>query len=167
MPSPLQQSVAIHERIKEQILALYGEEIDHETLMDTIEGEVDTVEQIAAVIRQARHDEALAEGLKALIQQMQDRKKRLDHRAERLRTIALQAMEETGRSKIEAPDFTASLGKGSRGVVITDESSLPEDCIAWKSSPDKKAIKERLEAGETVPGAELSNGGARLTVRGA
>lgn len=166
MHDPLSREIALEARIREQLIAMYGDEIDDQALLDTLEGECGVVEQIAAVIRSARQTEALAEGLKALVAQMQDRKKRMDLRAERLRAIALQAMEETGRQKIEAPDFTASLGKGARGVTITDESALPEDFLAWKSSPNKTAIKESLEAGKEVPGAVLSNGSARLTVRG-
>lgn len=167
MPSPLQQSVAIHERIKEQLIALYGEEIDHETLMDSLEGETDVVEMIASVVRSAQEEEALAFGLDSLISSMTDRKRRLVQRAERKRAIALRAMEETGRKTIKAPDFTLSMAKAPDKVLVTDEAAIPARYMREKvsRSPDKTALKEALRAGVSVPGAVLSNGGSVLKVR--
>lgn len=43
----------------------------------------------------------------------------------------------------------------SVAVNITDADKLPEDFIVIERKPDKKAIKEALEEGEIIDGAEL------------
>ena len=50
-------------------------------------------------------------------------------------------------------------------VIITDESQIDEDFFRVKREPDKKAIKEALEVGINVRGAEMSNGGETLSIR--
>ena len=69
----------------------------------------DLHEAIAAVIRSALDDEALAKALRARIEDMRQRLSRIELTAEAKREAALNAMERADMIKLTAPDFTVSI----------------------------------------------------------
>lgn len=162
---PLTRSLATHEALKRQLREIYGDEIDQEALLDTLDGESDLVELIAATYRQALADDAMVEGIKALQDKLAARRKRIEHRSEKLKAAVAHAMEASERAKITAPDFTLSLGRGPDKLIVTDDGLIPPDFWRIKREPDKAALKEALKGGATIPGAVLSNGGTVLRAR--
>ena len=142
------------------------QDIDDVTLADTVEGLTDLHEILAAVIRAALVDEAMASGLKTRSKEMQDRLARIEQRAAKRRHIAHDVMLETEIKKITAPDFTISLRPGTPSLVVIDEAAIPEPF--WE--PQAPRLKRRelvvqLKQGDTIPGAQLSNPEPVLSVR--
>lgn len=140
------------------------DDIDDQTLADTLEGCTDFREVIAAMAEQAERDALMADLLKQRIKDLTARKSRYQAREETVRREIQRGMEETGERKIELPECTLSLRSVPPSVIITDESLLPDDFCTIVRKPDRKSIKAALEDGE-VPGAMLSNGGVTLAVK--
>lgn len=161
----LSTSVFLYQAIRDRIIAVEGD-ADEQTLADTLEGLTDLHEVIAAVIRAALLDEALADGLKAHIQTLEDRLQRLNDRAEARRRIARDAMVEVDLKKITAPDFTVSIRAGSPALVLVDEALVPQSYwVPREPRLDRARMLSDLKNGLIVAGAELSNSGPVLSVR--
>jgi len=139
--------------------------IDECTLRDMIEGETNLHETIAEVVSILTHTEAMAEGLKGKIEELQTRKARYDNRVAFLRSSIEQAMVIGDIRKMELPDATLSLSTRAPGVMIIDEASVPAKF--WKQAEptiDKVALKAALKDKEEIPGAVLGNGSVSLTL---
>lgn len=89
--------------------------------------------------------------------------------ADRLRKALLQAMQVTGRLKVETPHFRFAVRNngGKIPVLITDEALLPLVYRVPKITEvvDKEQIRSDLEAGKVVPGAALGQRGVRLELK--
>jgi len=140
---------AIHYRsIRDRILT-EEPQIDELTLADTVEGLTDLHEIIAAIIRAALGDEALATGLKGRIAEMQDRLERLQDCAAKRRQIAKDVMVELDLKKITAPDFTVSIRPGMPGLLVLDEAAVPS--IYWEPREPRLNRQELLSDQKVAP----------------
>jgi hypothetical protein len=152
---------AIRDRIRAQ-----DPQIDEQTLADTVEGLTDVHEILAAIVRAALADEAMATGLKCRIADMQDRLSRLQDRAAKRRQIAKDAMVELDLKKIVAPDFTASIRPGMPSLVVLNEDAVPK--TYWEPGEPRlrrQVLAQDLKGGAEVAGATLSNPEPVLSVR--
>lgn len=155
-----------YRRAKAALLAEYPElAFDNDTLTDTLEGLSDATEIVARIVRQHLETEAQAEGLGGLIKTYSDRKGRMEDRAAALKAMAFKLMQAMGERTIKRPEFTLSIAAAKPSVIITDEGALPAIFKRFKVEPDKVAIFTAIKDGGHVPGAALSNGAERLTVR--
>jgi len=152
---------SIRDRIRAQ-----DPQIDEQTLADTVEGLTDLHEILAAVVRAALADEAMATGLKCRISDMQDRLDRLQDRAAKRRQIAKDAMVELDLKKLAAPDFTASLRPGMPALVVLNEDAVPK--TYWEPGEPRlrrQILASDLKGGAEIAGATLSNPEPVLSVR--
>jgi hypothetical protein len=161
----LTMAATTYRAIRDRIRA-HDPQIDEQTLADTVEGLTDLHEILAAIVRAALADEALATGLKCRIADMQGRLDRLQDRAAKRRQIAKDAMVELDLKKLAAPDFTASLRPGMPALMVLNEDAVPS--IYWQ--PGEPRLKRQelaldLKEGAEVAGATLSNPEPVLSVR--
>ncbi|MGB7277725.1 MAG: siphovirus Gp157 family protein [Pseudolabrys sp.] len=141
-------------------------QIDERTLADTVEGLTDLHEIVAAIVRSALTDEALATGLKGRIAEMQDRLDRLQDRASKRRHIAKDVMTELDIKKITAPDFSVSIRPGMPALLVLDESAVPS--LYWQPSAprlNRQGLLSELKNGADITGVTLSNPEPVLSVR--
>ena len=141
-------------------------QIDEHTLADTVEGLTDVHEILAAIVRAALADEALATGLKYRLSDMQGRLDRLQERAAKRRQIAKDVMVELDLKRITAPDFSASIRPGMPALVVLNEDAVPS--IYWQPSEPRlkrQELANELKQGAEIEGVTLSNPEPVLSVR--
>ena len=66
---------------------------------------------------------------------MRRRLDRLEVRSAKKRELALEAMTEAMRKKLEQPDFTVSARSGSAALVVVAEGQIP--AVYWLPQPPK------------------------------
>ena len=141
-------------------------QLDEQTLSDTVEGLTDLHEILAAIVRAALADEALATGLKGRITEMQERLERLQERATKRRQIVKDTMVELDLKKLTAPDFSASIRPGMPALLVIDEQAVPS--IYWEPREprlDRQGLLAELKQGAEITGVTLSNPEPVLSVR--
>jgi hypothetical protein len=157
---------AVHYRAVRDRIRADDPDIDERTLADTVEGLTDLHEILTAILRSALEDEALVNGLKARIAEMEGRLGRLQDRASKRRQIAKDVMIELDLRKLTAPDFTASIRPGTPALMVIDEAAVPS--IYWEPREprlNRQALASELKQGSEITGVKLSNPEPVLSVR--
>jgi hypothetical protein len=138
---------------------LHDTDLDEQTILDTLEAEsgevVEKCKNVAAVFRNLESD---AKQIKEAEQQMAERRKAIEKRAESLKKYLKTNMEVSGISKIESPWFVLTIAKNPESVIIDDEASIPRDYmreVPASYQPDKALIKSAIKDGYDVPGARV------------
>lgn len=153
----------IYEIPHEMRLALENVVVDEETGeiigMDKVDAIAESAtKKIANVARYIREMEHQIEGMKEAKANIDKRIKTAQKLVDWLKVRSVQAMIAIDERKIEEPDIKVSTRK-SESVSLDDESLLDKKFVKveviTKQSPDKKAIKEAIKAGEEVKGAHL------------
>lgn len=161
----LNLAIATHKEVSRRLKEM-DPTLDEQTLADTVEGLTDLHEIVAAIMRSALIDEALVDGLKLRIGDMEARLERLQDRASKRRAIARDVMTDTGITKITAPDFTLSVRPGTPSLVVIDENEIPEQFFEPRDPKlNRQAVLTELKRGIEISGAALSNPQPVLSVR--
>lgn len=147
-------------------------EADAETVEAAEQAALSLEDACIKALREAQEAEDFAKAISGRMEELAARKARLMARKERIRGAVSWAMQEAGLPKITAPDMTLSWRMGKAPVVITgDANAMPLGSPFVKTkieySFDKKAIGERLAAGDALDFAHLGNPAPVLTVRSA
>jgi hypothetical protein len=141
---------------------------DEDLALTAVEGETNLIEAITEALNRVLDIEAMEEAINLQQKALSQRKDRLSHQAERIRAAILLAMSSADLKKLELPRATLTRKATPAKVIVTNEAYLPSAFVIEKTElkPDKKALLEALKAGEVIAGAELSNGGEQLQIRG-
>lgn len=126
-----------------------GEVIDAEKL-NSLQMERETkIESVALWIKDLK---AEAEALKAEKQAFADRQKAAENKAESLKNWLSEAL---NGEKFKTTKVAVSFRK-TKSVLVDSVYDLDAKYVKYKDpDPDKKAIREAIEAGQTVKGAQL------------
>ena len=101
------------------------------------------------------------------IKALQFKKKSMTAEIDDFKNDLRQSMSEHGVTRIESKEFGIlfRLDKPSTVVKITDESLIDDKYFKTVRQLDKLAVKKALQVGDSVQGAELSEGKHKLTVK--
>lgn len=127
-----------------------GEIIDVEAFQSLQIAREDKIENIALYYKNLIAD---AEAYKAEKNAFAEREKRAANKAESLKRYLQTELQGKPFKTVKA-DISY---RKSTSVYIYDEAQLPKDYLVEKitTAPDKKAIGDKLKAGEEIAGAEL------------
>jgi hypothetical protein len=168
-----------------------GEE-DMALLADTLEGETNLFEAIDTALAEIDETDVLISGLKEKEAQFNKRRRSMEERVRRFRSLIEQAMAITDMLKLRRPAATLTLRKLPPDVVVTTEADIPSEFFVPQPPPppklDKSALREALRQREkqiemaasleddderakalaavpAIPGAVLNNGSFSLQIR--
>ncbi|KRN01261.1 hypothetical protein FD13_GL001169 [Levilactobacillus senmaizukei DSM 21775 = NBRC 103853] len=126
-----------------------------DTILSLKDGIADKAIGYGKVIKQLTSDEKqLAEKMKADA----DRKSSLASNIRRLKDALQQGLEAAGLDHVKDVDLAIWIQNNPASVNLTDEEKVPGDFVRTTTSLDKKSILAALKDGESVPGAELTQG---------
>lgn len=162
-----QIKVAEIRAIRESIMLAFPDLAeDAQAVSDTMEGETDFVELVAAAVEGEAEAKAAAEAVKSRIAELTERKNRWERKAEAEREFALRVMDAAGVQKLTLPEATISIRAQAPSLIISDEqAAISAGFHKSKIELDRAALKSALQGGAQFPFALMSNGGSGLTIR--
>lgn len=148
------------------LIAVYPELEDDENLRaDTLEGATDINGILAKLVQEREAAYGMAEGVKIPVEDLRQRKARLERRGDGYGEAIERIMNAAGLSKVMLPSATLSITNAAPSVIVSDDAAVPDRYWRVKREIDKPAINAAVKAGEEIPGVTVSNGATRLTVR--
>lgn len=148
------------------LIAVYPElEEDENLRADTLEGATDINAVLSKLVQEREAAYGMAEGVKVPVEDLRQRKARLERRGDGYGEAIERIMNAAGLSKVTLPNATLSITNAAPSVVVSDEAAIPDQFWRVKREIDKPAINAAVKAGEEIPGVSVSNGATRLTVR--
>lgn len=145
---------------------LYPEVFEDEAFaLDTIEGETDFHKIISRLLSLKRDDDIMAAGCKQVAADTSERARRFERKSEGHKGLIQLLMNAANIEKLPLPEATISVTSPRSKVEILSVDALPQGYFRTEKKADLKAIKEALEAGDDIPGAQLSIGAHGLMIR--
>ena len=136
---------------------LLNMDLDEEALQDTLDSlnfQDDLENKVDGYCRVLRELEAEEEKFSAEIKRLQEAKKRISTRKEKLKTNLQDNLISMNALKVNAGTFALSFRK-SKKVEIENETLLAEKFFKVKKEVNKTELAKALKAGEEVVGASL------------
>lgn len=108
---------------------------------------------------------AKAEGNKALCDTYAARRKSFENRAEGMKEVVGLIIREAGEKKYQGIAGTVSIGQKPQGVIVTDESKIPDQFFKTERVLMKSELNKAIKEGQEIAGTALDNGGEQLCIR--
>lgn len=140
---------------------------DEQLRADMLEGSTSLYEVLTRLVAIERDADSMTKAIASRISDLNARKDRNAKRKEAMRALMLRLLRAADVKKASLVEATVSVSKGRDSVEIVDESQVPPRFLKVVKSPDKAAIKEALDAGKKVKGAQIKTGEPTITVRAA
>lgn len=132
---------------------------------DMLDAETPIADVLADLIRMSESTRMLRDGSKEQLARLKARTERFDRRIEFARSLMRAVLDAAALRKFELAEGTIYLRQNQPQVVgDLDADTLPDDLVVVKRTPDKKAIREALEAGRVIEGVALSNSEPSIVV---
>lgn len=164
--SRLDRQAKAAQALVDTLRAREGDE-DAALVADMVEGETGFMEALDAAVAEIDACDVIAEGCKAVEEKIATRRRRAEHRRDKVRAAIEQALliAEIGE-KVQRPTATLTLTHRKPALVVDDTADVPSDYfVPQPPKLDKAALRKAVENGATVPGCHLSNQMPTLTIR--
>lgn len=113
----------------------------------------DKVENIVNLIKNSDAD---IKALKEEEQRLNKKRKALENKIQSMKDYVLDSLVATGTESIKYPTFKVSIKENPESIKVTDISKIPHDYFVPQDPKlDKRALKEVIKYGKSIPGAEL------------
>lgn len=149
---------------------LYDEDVDQQTILDTLEGiEMefeDKADNYAKIIKNINSD---VEAIKVELDRLQARKTALENKSKWLKDTLEANMKQIGKTKFKTALFSFNIQKNGGlqplAIDVLDINEIPKKyLIPQDPLPDKDKIRQLLET-KQVPWAHLEPRGESLRIR--
>lgn len=137
---------------------------DDQLRADMIEGEVGIETVMTRIYRSLREDEAMAEGAKALKDDLAARQKRYEARVASKKALAMAILDAADLPKLTLPVATFSVQDGKVRTVVDNVDELAQGFYQTVRQAKTDEIRAALMKGAEVPGARLEIGDAFLRI---
>jgi len=145
--------LSVIESAIEKIASENEGEIPDVLLQQLVEAQTQSLVQIEKLVNYIKHAEMFIGNCKAEESRIAERRQIVENRIASMKNYLVPYVDERG--KFDTGTFTLSTRK-SASVELDDNFNNPDYCVQVISyKPDKKKIKEVLQAGERIQGAKL------------
>ncbi|AML34642.1 siphovirus Gp157 family protein [Klebsiella aerogenes] len=161
-------AISIAANMNKLLALVESGEFTLEDISDTIEGEELALgDKFDGIMSLVRNLEGQAKTLDDELKRLSDRKKSFTGQAKNLKDYILKCMQAADLKNFKTERNTLTVRKGSLSVIIDNVDQLPDELVdvATVVAPDRKKIKEAIEAGQDIQGAHLEVGPESLQVR--
>lgn len=126
---------------------------DIKKALDVIKDEFDVkAENIVKVLKNMEADE---KALRDEEIRLADKRRAISTKKENLKEYLFSSMRAIGKPKVKAGIFNINIQKNPQSIKIIDENIIPEKYKIASYRIDKKQLKEDIEEGLKIEGAEL------------
>lgn len=140
---------------------------DQQLKLDMLEGETGLHELVSRLLADNEDDEGTIASLDEQVDVRAIRIERAKARIEARKSAIASLMDCAQETSLKLPEATLSLRTLQPRPKVVDADQLPADFVnvVEVRKPNLEAIEAAVEAGQTIPGVTMTNGGSSLTVR--